>query len=285
MFIIWRKKMDKRLLTIQDISCVGQCSLTVALPVISACGIETAVLPSSVLSNHTAQGFSGWTFRDLTDDMSKILEQWQKEKIFFDVFYTGYVSKSQIPFILEIMDKTSRDNAIRIVDPVMADNGKLYPGFSDDFPEEMKKLCCKADIIIPNLTEASFLLGIPYVGENYDKSYIENIMKNLYKLGAKNIILTGVSFEKEKLGIACYNGNSIQYYFTERLNAVMHGTGDVYASAFAGSLCRGKTIYEAASIAANFVVESMKATLDDKEHWYGVKFEKAIPYLINKLNS
>jgi len=132
--------MDKRLLTIQDISCVGKCSLTVALPVISACGIETAVLPSSVLSNHTA-GFSGWTFRDLTGDMPLILERWLTEKIDFDAFYTGYVSKEQIPYILEIMEKTARKGALRIVDPVMADNGKMYAGFGDDFPEEMKKLC------------------------------------------------------------------------------------------------------------------------------------------------
>ncbi|MBQ4236745.1 MAG: bifunctional hydroxymethylpyrimidine kinase/phosphomethylpyrimidine kinase, partial [Treponema sp.] len=170
--------MDARLLTIQDISCVGQCSLTVALPVVSACGIETAILPSSVLSNHTAQGFSGWTFHDLTDDMPKILERWLKENISFSAFYTGYVSPAQIPHILEIMEKTGRKDALRIVDPVMADNGKMYPGFGDDFPEEMKKLCVGADVILPNLTEASFLLGVPYVGADYDKAYIENMLKS-----------------------------------------------------------------------------------------------------------
>lgn len=276
--------MDKKLLTIQDISCVGQCSLTVALPIVSACGIETAILPSSVLSNHTAPGFSAWTFHDLTEEMPKILDRWLKEGISFDAFYTGYVSKSQIPYILDIMEKAANPGALRIVDPAMADNGKLYAGFDNDFPKEMAKLVRGADFILPNLTEASFLLGIPYAGEDYDKPYIEKVMKDLYALGAKNVILTGVSFEKGKLGVAVYNGATFDYYFTERLNASMHGTGDVYASAFAGSLMRGKTPLEAASIAADFVVESMKKTIGDEKHWYGVKFEKAIPYLVGRLN-
>ena len=149
--------MDKRVLTIQDISCVGQCSLTVALPVISACGLETAVLPSSVLSTHTG-GFTGYTFRDLTGDMDAILAHWEKENITFDAFYTGYVSKEQIPLILKIMKKTARKGALRIVDPVMADNGKMYPGFDKSFPSEMVKLCAEADVILPNL---SILLPIP----------------------------------------------------------------------------------------------------------------------------
>jgi pyridoxine kinase len=277
--------MDKRLLTIQDVSCVGQCSLTVALPVISACGIETAVLPSSVLSTHTAQGFSGWTFRDLTGDMEAILNNWVAQNITFDAFYTGYVSATQIPIILKIMEKTAKKGALRIVDPVMADNGKLYPGFTEDFPKEMAKLCMGADIILPNLTEASFLLGIPYVGNDYDKAYIEDVCKKLYGLGVKNVVLTGVSFEKGKLGVACYDGTSFSYYFTEHIDVAMHGTGDVYASSFAGALMRGKSIPEAASLAADFVVESIKQTLDDKkDHWYGVKFEKALPYLIKRLN-
>lgn len=276
--------MDKRLLTIQDISCVGQCSITVALPIISACGIETAILPSSVLSNHTAAGFHAWTFHDLTEEMPKILEQWLKESIDFDAFYTGYVSKNQIPYILEIMEKAARPNAIRIVDPAMADNGKLYAGFDENFPSEMAKLVSKADFILPNLTEASLLLGKPYVGSGYNRNYIEEIMKDLHKLGAKNVILTGVSFEENKLGAAIYDGANFDYYFTEKLNVSMHGTGDVYASAFAGSLLRGKSPKDAAAIAADFTVESMKKTIDDKSHWYGVKFEKAIPFLISKLS-
>lgn len=273
--------MDKRLLTIQDISCVGQCSLTVALPVISACGIETAVLPSSVLSNHTA--FSSWTFNDLTVDMENILAQWKKENISFSAFYTGYVSETQIPIIKKIIKETSRKDSLVIVDPVMADNGKMYPGFAADFPAKMAELCSGADVILPNLTEASFLLGTDFRNENYDKKYIEDICTGLLKLGAKNVVLTGVSFEKDKLGVAVCDKNSVEYYFTEKLPVMMHGTGDVFASAFAGALCNGKTLLKAAEIAANFVVESIKATIGDKDHWYGVKFEKAIPSLIKLL--
>lgn len=272
---------DKRLLTIQDISCVGQCSLTVALPIISACGVECAILPSSVLSNHTA-GFSGWTFRDLTDEMPNILAQWKKEKVNFDAFYTGYVSKTQIPHILDIMQETARPGALRIVDPVMGDGGKLYPGFDDDFPQEMCRLCNGADVIMPNLTEAALLLGEEYRTE-YDQAYIEQTVKRLHALGAKNVVLTGVSLEPNKLGVACYDGNEILYYFTDRLDVSMHGTGDCYASSFAGALLRGHSILESASIAADFVVETIRQSMGDPSHWYGVKFEKALPYLISRM--
>ena len=279
--------MDKRILTIQDISCVGQCSLTVALPIISACGIETAILPGALLSNHTANKFSGFTFNDLTDEMPKILARWIKEKINFDAFYTGYVTKNQIPYIIEIMEKSAKPNAIRIIDPAMADNGVLYTGFDDNFPKEMAKLCKGADYILPNLTEASFLLGVPYVGENYDKSYIEKMSRELIKLGCKNVVITGISFEKGKIGASVYHSenDTFEYYFNEWVNCSFHGTGDIFASAFTGAILRGKTAIEAVAIAADFVVESIKKTIDDIEtHWYGVKFEKAIPGLIKALD-
>lgn len=269
--------MDQRLLTIQDISCVGQCSLTVALPVISACGIECAVLPSSVLSNHTM--FPSWTFDDLTLSMDTILAKWKEHKIDFSAFYTGYVSEAQIPIIKKIFKETARENALVIVDPVMADNGKLYPGFSSDFPKKMAVLCNGADVVLPNITEASLLLDIEYKDSGYDEKYIEKICSGLTAMGAKNVVLTGVSFDPSKLGCAVFDGKKIEYYFTERLNVSMHGTGDVFASSFAGALCNGKTLFESAKIAANFVVESIKQTIDDKDHWYGVKFEKALGQL------
>lgn len=272
---------DKRILTIQDISCVGQCSLTVALPIISACGIETAILPSSVLSNHTA-GFSAWTFCDLTDEMPGILAQWEKEMVDFDAFYTGYVSQAQIPHILDIMQRVARPGALRIVDPVMGDGGKMYPGFAEDFPQQMRRLCQGADIILPNLTEAALLLEEEYRME-YDKEYIEGLLKRLHALGAKNVVLTGVSLQEGELGVACYDGSAIQYYFAEHLRVAMHGTGDCYASAFCGALLRGHSLIESASIAADFVIETIRQTMPDPSHWYGVKFEKALPYLISRM--
>ena len=186
--------MYGRMLTIQDVSCVGQCSATVALPVISACGIECAMLPSAVLSNHTG-GFSAWTFRDLTDEMPKIEAEWQRQNIKFDAFYTGYVCPPQIDPILSIMKSAANPDALRFVDPVMADNGKLYTGFGDDFPAQMARLCEGADYILPNLTEAAFLLGRKPVLEGYDKAFIEEMAAALHALGAKNVVLTGVSFE------------------------------------------------------------------------------------------
>ena len=271
----------QRLLTIQDISCVGQCSLTVALPVISACGIETAVLPSSVLSNHTA--FKSWSFNDLTDGMEDILTEWKKQNIDFSAFYTGYVSSRQIPIIKKIIAQCGKKDALVIVDPVMADNGKMYAGFESDFPKKMAELCKGADVILPNITEACFLVGEKYPENEYDKDFIEKLCKKLLKLGTKAVCLTGVSFNQNELGCCIYNGEIFEYYFGQKINVSMHGTGDAFASCFAGALCRGKTMYQAAKIAANFVIDAIFKTIDDKSHWYGVNFEKALPNLIKEL--
>ena len=152
----------KKILTIQDISCVGQCSLTVALPILSACGLEACILPSAVLSTHTA-GFSGFTFRDLTDDMPAIQAHWQKENIKFKAIYTGYLgSIKQIGYVKNILETMGDDDCVRIVDPAMADNGKLYSIFDMDYVEAMKPLCGIADILVPNITEAAFLTGCEY---------------------------------------------------------------------------------------------------------------------------
>jgi len=273
--------MYKRLLTIQDVSCVGQCSATVALPVISACGVECAVLPSAVLSNHTG-GFKGWTFCDLTGEMAKIEDQWHREGIAFDAFYTGYVCPAQIDPILSIMANCAKPGAVRVVDPVMADNGKLYPGFADDFPREMARLCAGADYLLPNLTEAAFLLGRPPVLEGYDHAFIEEMVNGLHALGAKHVVLTGVSFEPQLLGTAVSDGNGVQYDFNPRLTRTSHGTGDVFASVFAGAVLRGLSTLEAAALAADIVCRSIELTADD--HWYGVAFERAIPELVRRLS-
>ena len=272
--------MDKRLLTIQDISCVGQCSLTVALPIISACGIETAILPSAVLSTHTG-GFKNYTFKDLTDEMPKIEAGWNKDGLKFDAFYTGYVCEPQIDPILSIMNSTAAPGAVRIVDPAMADNGKLYPGFGPDFPSHMKRLCKGADYILPNLTEAALLVGEEPRLSGYDVAYIEDLLRKLAGIGAKNVLLTGVSYEADKLGVALYDGSKVRYYFRPRLNRLSHGTGDVYASVFAGALMRGADPLKAASLAAEVVCKAIEATPD--EHWYGVCFEKTLGYLAGQL--
>ena len=277
----------KRVLTIQDISCVGKCSLTVALPIISAFGVETSVIPTAVLSTHTA--FSGFTFRDLTCDMNDIVDHWKKEKISFDAIYTGYLgSFEQLEIVSDIFDKFKTENNFILVDPVMADNGKLYTGFTPDFAKAMAKLASKADIIVPNLTEASFMLDIPYVASGYSEEYIKSVLIKLTNLGAKKAVLTGISFEMGKLGVYGYDSEKSEFfsYYNKRIPKSFHGTGDVFASSLCGALSIGKNLDDALKISVDYTVESIKKTIENPNHnWYGVEFESAIPYLIKTLHN
>ena len=272
----------QKILTIQDISCVGQCSLTVALPILSACGLETCVLPSAVLSTHTA-GFSGYTFRDLTEDMPAIKDHWVKEGIRFAAIYTGYLgSTRQIDYVSDIFEATAADGCIKVVDPAMADNGNLYPGFDAAFVEAMKGLCAKADYIVPNITESCFLTGMEYRTE-YDEAYIDTMLEKLAALGCKNVILTGVSYRPGFTGILVLENGIKKYYEHEMLPNSCHGTGDIYASAFVGALVRGKDALTAAKIAANYTMACIRATAEEENHWYGAKFEPVLGQLIRLL--
>ncbi len=273
----------KRILTIQDISCVGQCSLTVALPILSACGLETAILPSAVLSTHT-MGFEGFTVRDLSEDIPKIAKHWDKEGIKFDGIYTGYLgSTEQIDYVMDIFEKLLASGGKKIVDPAMADFGKLYPAFDAEYVEAMKKLVSVSDLTIPNITEAAFLVGQEYK-EVYDEAYINTLVDGLIKLGAKEVVLTGVSYDDATTGIVVSDGIESKYYRHEKLPLSCHGTGDVYASAFVGAYMHGKSSYEASGIAGEYTVKCIKNTVGDESHWYGVKFEPVLIDLINALN-
>ena len=272
----------KRILSIQDVSCVGQCSMTVALPILSACGIETAILPSAVLSTHTA-GFTGFTVRDLADDMPAVNEHWVKEGIKFDAVYTGYLgSKKQVDYVLNICKTTLNESGLFIVDPAMADNGKLYYGFDMEYVNENKKLVKECDYLLPNITEACLLTGIEYK-EVYDREYIDNLVLALRELGAKNVVLTGVSFREGKTGIMVYENDNYNYYEHEKIEKSCHGTGDIYSSAFVGALLNGKSAIESAKIAGDYVVKCIKATEGDKDHWYGAKFEPVLGELIKEV--
>ena len=267
----------KRILTIQDISCVGKCSLTVALPIISAFGIEAGILPTATLSTHTA--FKGFTFRDLTEDMTPITNHWAAEGIDFDGIYTGYLGSSpQIDLVLDIF-KRFGEGKLKFVDPAMGDNGKLYPGFDEAFAKKMATLCAAADIVVPNLTEACFMLGKPYMPCGYTKEYIEDILISLCNLGARRAVLTGVGFTDTELGCYGYDSESGEFFFdvNERLPKSFHGTGDIFASVCFSCIQRGKTLEEACAIAADFVCDCIIATLsDEKPIWYGVHFEKVL---------
>ena len=273
-----------RILTVQDISCVGQCSLTVALPILSAAGLETAILPSAVLSTHTA-GFKGYTFRDLTEDMPKIADHWQKEKITFDAIYTGYLgSAAQIDCVLNIAKTCAGKDMTFIVDPAMAENGKLYPGFDLAFVEEMKKLTFSGDIILPNITEACFLTGIEYK-EKYDEAYIDALVAALLKNNQKmTVVLTGVSYDDETTGVVVADKNGKKYYRHVKFAVGSHGTGDVYSSAFVGAYMHGKSAYGAAVIAADYTVKCIEYSHTLPNHWYGAAFEPVLPYYIGRLS-
>ena len=274
----------KRVAAIHDISCFGKCSLTVALPIISACGIETAVIPTAVLSTHTG-GFSGFTFRDLTKDIIPIANHWKKEGISVDGVYSGYLgSKEQVEIVKNIIPIIKKPNGITVVDPVMADHGRLYGGFPSDFPNEMKKLCAAADIITPNITEASLMTGIPYKTAPYEKEYVEKLILGLSGITDAKIVLTGVTFDNKKIGAAVYENESISYVLSDYVDATYHGTGDVFASTLVGSLLSGNDLIKSTATASDFTADCVRNTKENHPDMkYSVDFETLIPRLIDYL--
>lgn len=274
----------KRIVTVQDISCVGRCSLTVALPIISAAGVETGVIPTAVLSTHTM--FPKFTFCDLTGEIEKISKTFTELDIDFDAIYTGYLgSFDQLSLVSDLFDRHKSDKCQIIVDPCMADNGKLYPGFSPEFAKAMAGLTAKADLIIPNLTEACFMLDIPFP-ESYDEAFIRDVLKRLTGLGAKRAALTGITFDKSKLGVYSYDSTTDSYfsYYNDYMPVAYHGTGDIFASATVGAMMRGHSVESALAVAVDFTLECIKLTMaDENRRTYGVNFEEALPFYIERL--
>lgn len=274
----------KRAVTIQDISCFGKCSLTVALPVISAMGIETAVIPTAVLSTHTG-GFEGYTFRDLTGDIPQIAAHWQKLGLGFDAIYTGYLgSPAQVQIVSDFFDAFGRDDNFIVVDPVMGDAGRLYAGFTDELVSGMRRLCAKADYIIPNMTEASLLLDMPY-NEDTDEAASKDILRRLAELGCKYPVLTGVRRGDEH-GALAYNSVSGEFTgsFCRHIDRQLHGTGDIFASVFTGAVTLGKDLGEAVELAVRFTSDCIRATLPHADEvWYGSCFELCLGDLIGCL--
>jgi len=255
---------QKRVAAIHDISCFGRCSLTVALPIISAAGIETSVIPTAVLSTHTG-GFTGFTYRDLTEDIRKIVDHWVSLNLKFDAIYTGFLgSFEQIDIIIETFDRLGNEKTMTIVDPVMADNGELYKIFPKDFPAGMRRLCEKADVIMPNITEAVLMLNEEYKEGPYTEEYIEGLLMRLGMIGAKRVVLTGVYFNEKELGAASYDiaTGKVFYSFADRIPGYYHGTGDVFGSALTASLMNGLSLKKAVEIAVAFTAGSIKRTYD-----------------------
>lgn len=275
----------KRIVSIQDFSCIGKCSQSIALPVLSAMGLECAVLPTVLLSAHTA--FDGFYSRALTDSIAPITEHWKKLGVRFDAIYTGYLgSAEQVALVEQVIADFGADGALLFVDPVMADHGRLYAGFAPDFPEQMKSLCRHADVITPNVTEACLLTGEPY-RERHEEDFVRRLLENLLRLGPKTAIVTGIRADDTHMGVAAMDtAGKLCLHTTEYIPSVFYGTGDLFASTCAGALTLGLPAQEAIALAADYVVRTIRATADDPEaRWYGVNFEQTLPYLMKRLGS
>ena len=219
----------------------------------------------------------------LAEDIPKIHAHWKEVGVKFNAIYTGYLGTPEmIADVISIMNDLGTDDSLNIVDPAMADGGVLYPAFDMTYVEEMKKLCAKADIILPNITEACMLTGMEYK-EEYDEAYIDELLAKLKALGAEMIVLTGVGYKPGRTGVVVFGNGEKSYYEHHRIERGCHGTGDVYASAFVGALMNGKDAFTSAKIAADYTVRCIEITKEDAEHWYGVKFEKVMPELISAI--
>lgn len=275
---------DTKILTIQDISCFGQCSITVALPMISAFGIETAILPSAVLSTHTS-GFTDFTVRDLTEDLPSIRRHWEKEGIDFDAIYTGFIaSAEQLDYIKDIIDSRLRSDGLVFVDPAMADNGEFYSVFDQEFADKMGELCKLGDFILPNTTEACFLLHKPWK-PHFSKEEMLEMVHELADFTKRYVILKGYENENHEMGMIIHDKieSTVEIVYNDKVDYMSHGTGDVFASAFVGSVMVGKSPSQAAKIAGEFTKKAIERTMGDETHTYGVKFEQVIPELYDLL--
>lgn len=281
-----KEEHQKRVAAIHDLSGFGKCSLTVALPILSAAGLETSALPTAVLSTHTG-GISGYTYRDLTEDMLPFMRHWKDLDIRFDAIYSGFLgSFEQLEIVKDFFSLFKRNDNLILVDPVMADNGELYKIFTPEFARGMRSLCEKADIIVPNLTEAALLLDEPYHAGPYTKAYIESVLRQLSHLGPSQIVLTGVYFDENELGAATYDArrDRTEYILSDRIPGYYHGTGDVFASALLSGLLNNFNLERSAEIAVRFTTESILRTFKAQtDYRFGVNFEQSIPDLLKEL--
>ena len=280
--------IQKRVLTVQDFSCFGKCSGTVALPILSAMGHETVLLPTAVLSTHTG-GFSGYTIRDLTDDISPISNHFKSEGIVYDCIYTGYLCKGrQVSLVRELVEAHKGEGCIFVADPAMADGGKYYWGFDDEHARDMLELCKISDVITPNITEAAFLLGESYPeGGVYTLDYAMHLIDGLRALGCKSVILTSVCADG-KYGLLGYDHAQEKTfsYFHDRVGCSVHGSGDTYTSVLVGRLLSGDNLETAAGYAADFVRACVVATEPHLEkHPYGLLFETQLSRLCPPLKT
>ena len=279
--------MQKQVLAIHDLSCVGRCSLTVALPVLSAAGLHVSVLPTALLSTHTGE-FTGYTNLDLTQEMAKIYAHFQTLPLRFDGLYSGFLgSWEQLALVEDVFAHYRRADTLLLVDPVMADHGKLYATYTETLARDMGRLCRQADVIVPNLTEAAILLEASY-REQPSFPQVEAMLRALNKrYGCRQAVITGI-LQDGLLGAAAYDAQRDCVFFHGQppMDHVFYGTGDVLASALLAGLMRGRSLSQATTLAVDFTYQSMLHTLDNGLPLrYGVAFEQALPMLVRSLES
>lgn len=266
-----------RILTMQDISCVGQCSMTVALPVLSACGVETCVLPTEILSTHTG-GFGKPAVAHLDDALKPILQHWKASGIRFDGIYTGYLgSIAAIETAKRLFSEFLVPGGVAIVDPAMADHGRFYSGLDRGYAAAMKGLCDQADVVLSNLTEGAMLAGVPIPETMADAQML------LERLPQKTVVLTGIGGGAGETGFLLHHDHVYQHYVHRKVKRNCSGTGDLFAASFVGAWMQGKTPFQAGKIAADFTCLCVENTEKAPAHWYGVRFEPALPDLVRML--
>lgn len=258
---------------------MGQCSMTVALPVLSACGLETCVLPTAILSTHTG-GFWKPSVTHLDGMLEPVWKHWKESGIRFDGIYTGYLGSVEAIGAAEtIMDQLLEPGGLVIVDPAMADNGRLYSGLDKRYAAHMKRLCARADVILPNLTEAAMLTEMPYE-QAPEEGYVADLLETLPQ---KTVVLTGVGYREGETGAVVRDETGIRHYVHRKVGGSCSGTGDLFAAGFVGALMQGRDTFRAVKIAADFTEKSVENTRKAPAHWYGVAFEPVLPELIRAL--
>lgn len=274
----------KRVLTIQDISCLGKCSLTAVIPVLSAMELEPVILPTTILSAHTE--FKSPYIKDLTEIMEPVAAHWKSQGIVFDSLSCGYLgSIGQMAIVKKIFEDFKRPGVLTVIDPAMGDYGRLYEGFDMDYVEEMRRFCSVADVLLPNLTEAAYLLGMTYEELPQDRAGFDILIKELAELNHGIVVLKGIRLTKGKEAVLAYDSQTEETVFYERehLNAKLSGTGDIFTAVCQGAFTKGMKLAQAVELAMDFVLECMKKTVADENHrWYGVNLEEALPLLYKR---
>ena len=269
----------KRIASIQDFSCIGSCSQTIALPVLSAMGVECAAPPTALLSAHTA--FDGFVSLDLTPHLPAIMAHWRAMHLRFDAVYTGYLaSAEQVGLVGALLDGMDERPALTLIDPVMGDNGALYAGFSDAFPQAMRALCGRADVLTPNVTEACLLTGTAY-SPVQDAAQTRRLLERLLELGCRAAVLTGLRVDGDMAVAALQRDGTGTLVRTSYIPEVFHGTGDLFASTCAGALVQGAPLERAVRLAADYVALTLRRTVQAPDRrWYGVNFQETLPELM-----